>query len=112
MLRSHKAEKGQRFHGSGGPWHPARVEYTQPMAGQLGFFTRVIYNNKIVAVSSIADNNINEKAGFKHFGVVKNDYLILQGSVQGPQKRVLMLTSPLRPTKIQFKKSYEFIELR
>jgi len=34
-LKFHKSEKGLRGPGSGGPWHPARVEYTQPMAGQM-----------------------------------------------------------------------------
>jgi len=43
-LRVHKSEKGQRKVGSIGPWHPARVTFRVPMAGQLGLFSRVIYN--------------------------------------------------------------------
>ena len=31
-LKSHKSEKGQRSLGSGGPWHPSRVDYHQPIA--------------------------------------------------------------------------------
>ena len=111
-LRSHKAEKGQRFHGSGGPWHPSRVEYTQPMAGQLGFFTRVNYNNKIIFSGNINETNINQKGGFMHFGDIKNDYIILQGSISGPQKRALLITAPLRPNKKHVKKNFEFLELR
>ena len=110
-LKTHKEEKGQRGPGSGGPWHPARVDYTQPMAGQMGYFTRVVYNNKIVLVD---DNtkNINPKNGFKKFGKIKGDYLIVQGSIQGPSKRQLLITAPLRASKKQTKKNYEFIELR
>jgi len=111
-LRSHKSEKGRRGPGSGGPWHPARVEYTQPMAGQMGYFTRVVYNNKIVMVDNISEKEINPKNGFKRFGNVKNDYLIVQGSIQGPTKRQLLITAPLRASKKQTKKNYEFIELR
>jgi large subunit ribosomal protein L3 len=111
-LRSHKSEKGVRGPGSGGPWHPARVEYTQPMAGQMGYFTRVVYNNKIVLIGKINEEDINMKGGFKKFGNIKNDYLIVQGSIQGPVKRQLLITTPLRASKKQTKKNYEFIELR
>lgn len=111
-LRSHKSEKGVRGPGSGGPWHPARVEFTQPMAGQMGYFTRVVYNNKIVLNDSIAEQDINPKQGFKKYGKVKTDFVVVFGSIQGPSKRQLLITSALRPTKGQDKKSYEFIELR
>jgi large subunit ribosomal protein L3 len=111
-LRSHKSEKGVRGPGSGGPWHPARVEFTQPMAGQMGFFTRTVYNRKIVLIGNVEENDINLGEGFRHFGKIKGDYLILFGSVQGPKKRQLLITSSLRPTTGQTKKKYEFMELR
>jgi len=111
-LKAHKSEKGQRTLGSGGPWHPARVDYTQPRAGQMGFFTRVVYNNKIVTVGNINEKDINPNEGFRHFGKIKTEYLIVEGSVQGPQKRVLLITVPLRSTPRHDKKNYEFIELR
>ncbi len=111
-LRFHKSEKGRRGPGSGGPWHPARVEYTQPMAGQMGYFSRVIYNNKIILISDIKDKDINPKSGFKKYGKVRGDYLIVFGSIQGPSKRQLLVTAPLRASKKQIKKNYEFLELR
>ncbi|MBR9704471.1 50S ribosomal protein L3 [Candidatus Pacearchaeota archaeon] len=111
-LKSHKSEKGRRNLGSGGPWHPARVDFTQPRPGQMGHFTRVVYNNKIIAVNSINENNINPKSGFKKYGVVKTDYIIVCGSIQGPSKRQLLLTMASRPSKNTIKKTFEFIELR
>lgn len=111
-LKGHKSEKGQRTLGSGGPWHPTRVDYTQPRAGQMGYFTRVIYNNKIIFFGSIDERNINPEQGFKHFGKIKTDYILIYGSIQGPTKRQLLITSALRPTKNQTKKNYEFIDLR
>ncbi len=111
-LRAHKSEKGIRGPGSGGPWHPARVEFTQPMAGQMGYFSRVVYNNRIILIKSNSDKDINPKQGFKKFGEIKTDYIIVRGSVQGPSKRQLLITSALRPTKTQVKKNYEFIELK
>lgn len=111
-LKVRKTEKGIRGPGSGGPWHPARVEYTQPMAGQMGFFTRVVYNNKVIFVGDISENDINKNEGFKKYGKIKNDYLIVCGSVQGPSKRQLIITPSFRPSKDTIKKNYEFLELR
>lgn len=111
-LKAHKSEKGRRTLGSGGPWHPSRVDYTQPRAGQMGFFTRIVYNNKIVSIGSISEKDINPVCGFNGFGKLKTDYLIVQGSVQGAPRRQLLITMPLRPSKKQTKKNYEFIELR
>ena len=111
-LLPHKTEKGIRGPGSGGAWHPARVEFRQPMAGQMGFFTRIVYNSKIIHVGDIQKNpGVNDHI-FHHFGKINTDYVVLAGSVQGPTKRPLLLTAPLRPTKKQIKKNFEFIELR
>ena len=111
-LRSHKSEKGVRGPGSGGPWHPARVEYTQPMAGQMGYFTRVITNSKVLKVSSVDEDDINSGKGFKKYGMIKNDYILVHGSVTGPSKRPLFFTMPARGSKNQSKKNMEVIELR
>jgi large subunit ribosomal protein L3 len=110
-LRAHKSEKGVRKVGSIGPWHPARVMSMVPMAGQTGFFSRVVYNTKIIGLGKIADKDINPKQGFKHYGKIKTSYLILKGSVQGPAKRQVLLTSTIRPTKKQSKKNMEFIKI-
>ncbi len=107
-LKSHKSEKGVRRPGSLGPWHPARVTFRVPMAGQLGMFTRVSYNKKIIDLGKAEDKLKN----IKNFGNVKTNYLIVTGSVQGPAKRQLLITSPLRPTKKQIKKNYELIEVK
>ena len=111
-LKSHKSEKGQRSLGSGGPWHPSRVDYHQPRAGQMGFFTRVVYNSKIITISNIGDKDINPKEWFHNFGRINTDYIILQGSVQGSQKRQVLITHALRPMKKISKRNYEFVELR
>ena len=106
-LKAKKSEKGQRRPGSLGPWHPARVTFRVPQAGQLGMFTRIIYNNKIVDLGKAEDKFNN----LKNYGNVNNDYLIVAGSVQGSAKRQLLITAPLRETKKQSKKNFEFIGL-
>ncbi len=110
-LKAHKSEKGRRRPGSLAPWHPARVTFHTPMAGQLGLFTRVHYNSKIIHIGNIKEKDINPSSGYKHYGKINTSYIILNGSVQGPAKRQVLLTPSFRPTKSQAKKKYEFIEL-
>lgn len=107
-LKVSKSEKGQRRPGSIGPWNPSRVIFRVPMAGQLGMFTRAIYNNKIIDLGKAED----KFKAIKNYGDIKTDYIVIQGSIQGPSKRQLILTQPLRETRRQKKKEYEFIELR
>ncbi len=110
-LKQHKSEKGQRRPGSLAPWHPARVTFHTPMAGQLGFFTRVSYNNKVITSGNIKEKEINPKSGYKSYGKIKTSFLIIKGSVQGPPKRQVLVTPSFRPTLSQLKKKYEFIQL-
>ncbi len=107
-LKQHKSEKGVRRPGSLGPWHPTRVSFRAPQAGQLGMFTRVSYNNSIIGIEKAND----KVKGIKNFGDIKTDYMIVTGSVQGPAKRQLLVTLPLRVTKKKKKKNYELLELR
>ncbi|MBS3077484.1 50S ribosomal protein L3 [Candidatus Pacearchaeota archaeon] len=110
-LRFHKSEKGLRKIGSIGPWHPARVTYQVPMAGQMGYFSRVVYNLNLVNSGKISDKDINPSSGFPHYGKIKTSYVLLRGSVPGPAKRQILLTPSYRPTKMQAKKKYEFLEV-
>jgi large subunit ribosomal protein L3 len=110
-LKQHKTEKGIRRPGSLGPWHPARVTFRVAMAGQLGFFTRIIYNLKIIHLGSFREIPKKLK-NITNFGEIKTDYIIVTGSVQGPSKRQLLITYPLRPSKKQLKKKYEFLEIQ
>jgi ribosomal protein L3 len=105
--RSHKAEKGQKKVGSIGGWHPVGVMFTVPRPGRMGMHTRVNYNHGIIAIKK---DLIGKE--MRNYGTIKGDCLILAGSVQGSDKRQVLLTSPLRPTKSQLKKNFELIELR
>ena len=106
-LKGHKSEKGRRRPGSLGPWHPARVIFRVPMAGQMGMFTRCAFNKKVVGIS----DKENPIEGIDVKTNLKSDYILIEGSVQGPKKRQLILTQPLRATKKQAKKAYELIRV-
>jgi len=107
-LKVKKSEKGQRRPGSLGPWHPARVTFRAPMAGQLGMFTRAVYNNKIIELGKSEGKFKN----IKNYGEIKTDYIIVKGSIQGSAKRPLLITAALRETKKTKKKNYELLEIR
>ncbi len=112
-LKQHKSEKGRRRPGSLAPWHPARTTYMSPNAGQMGLFSRVHYNNQVIMNSDNTKTTmINHKGGWKSYGEVTGEFLIVKGSVQGPVKRGMLLTLALRKTKKQDKKKFEFIDLR
>ncbi|HLF53856.1 MAG TPA: 50S ribosomal protein L3 [Candidatus Nanoarchaeia archaeon] len=111
-LKAHKSEKGVRRPGTLGPWHPAHTSFRVAQAGQLGMFSRVIYNSKVVGSGTIAEKNINPVEGFNHYGNIKSSYILLKGSVQGPQKRQILLTPSFRPTKSMMKKKYELMEFQ
>ena len=110
-LKGHKSEKGVRRPGSLAPWHPARVTFRTPMAGQMGMFTRIQRNLKTLFVGNISENNVNPKAGFSNYGLVSGDYILVQGSVPGPQKRQLVLSTSSRPTKKLAVRKFTFLEV-
>ncbi|MGA2130317.1 MAG: 50S ribosomal protein L3 [Candidatus Pacearchaeota archaeon] len=107
-LKAHKSEKGRRKPGSLGPWHPARVTYKTPLAGQLGMFSRITYNSNIIDEGK-SDGKFKN---IKNYGNIDTNYVLVTGSVQGPAKRQVLITYPLRSTKKQAKKVYNLIEIR
>ncbi|OIO80509.1 50S ribosomal protein L3 [Candidatus Pacearchaeota archaeon CG1_02_32_132] len=108
----HKSEKGRRNPGSISPWNPPRVTFRAPLFGQLGMFTRVHYNLKVVGSGNISEKDVNRKQGFKRYGKINNNYLVLAGSVQGPVKRQILITPALRANKKNIKREYEFLEVK
>ena len=95
-IRQHKAEKTKRGPATLGPWHPHHGNYTVAHAGKMGYHQRMQLNQWIMKISA---EKINPKSGWKHYGVVKNDCLIMKGSVGGPEKRMIVLTAAMRGSK-------------
>ncbi|MFX0073084.1 MAG: 50S ribosomal protein L3 [Candidatus Hermodarchaeota archaeon] len=81
-----------------GPWHPARVLYTVPRPGQLGFHQRTEYHKRIMLIGE-NEEEINPKGGFINYGYVKGDYLLIKGSIPGPKKRLIRIRKTIRPIK-------------
>lgn len=92
-----KAKK-HRAVGSISPWHPATVMWTVARAGQHGYQTRTEYNKRIIIIQNNS-KPFGPKGGFTNYGVVKNDYLIVTGSVPGSSKRPIALRHAIRKAK-------------
>jgi len=102
--KQHKSRKSVREVGSLGPISPQYVMYTVPRAGQRGLHQRTEYDKRIMVINNTKDleYKINPEGGFKHFGNVNGDFVILRGSVPGTYKRLIKLRAQVRnvPTKV------------
>ena len=95
--KQHKSRKSVRELGSLGPISPQYVMYTVPRAGQMGFHQRVEYNKRIMIMDTTEDGQgVSPKGGFKHFGDVRGDYIILKGSIPGTYRRFVKLRAQIR----------------
>lgn len=90
-----KTKDGPRKVGSIGPWTPARLRWNIPRYGQLGYFRRTEYNKRVMQIGTSGDD-ITPKGGFVKYGVVKNRYILVKGSIPGPKKRVVVLRDGMR----------------
>lgn len=112
--KQRKSRKSVRAVGTLGPISPAVVMYTVARQGQRGFHQRTEYNKRILLMSSTdkdGEQSINPTGGFKHFGLVKGDYIVVRGSVPGVPKRLIKLRQPIRnvPKKILEPKLLEVV---
>lgn len=103
-----KTHRGLRKVACIGPWHPMRVNFAVARAGQHGYHHRTEINKKIYRLglkeengkncsteNDLTEKGINPLGGFHHYGIVRNDWLMLKGTVAGTKKRVITLRKSL-----------------
>jgi len=104
-----KTHKGLRKVACIGAWHPSRVKFTVPRAGQDGYHHRTEINKKIYKIgknlkedqfNATTEFDLTKKAitpmgGFPHYGVVAEDYIMVKGGTVGAKKRVVTLRKTL-----------------
>merc|ERR1711885_80673 len=109
-----KTHKGLRKVACIGAWHPSRVAFSVARSGQKGYHHRTEINKKVYRVGAgyhtvdgkliknnaatevdITDKSINPVGGFVHYGLVKNDFVLIKGGVIGPKKRAITLRKSL-----------------
>jgi large subunit ribosomal protein L3 len=87
-LNPMKATQARRHGGSIGPQRQAKVFYTIPRAGQMGFHKRTELNKRIMKYDE-------KELEMQHFGKARQ-YAIVEGSVAGPSKRIIILRKSIR----------------
>jgi large subunit ribosomal protein L3 len=96
-LLSHKNSKRRRQIGNMGDFGTGYVRKTIRQAGQTGYHQRTEYNKRILRISEEEDSQITPAGGFLHYGEVQNHYMIIQGSLPGPAKRLIRFRDASRP---------------
>jgi len=97
-ILQHKGRKTKRGVATLGPWNPHHVMYTIPRAGQMGYHQRTEYNKRILKIG-LDGKEITPKGGFIRYGPLRGPYILLEGSIPGPEKRLIKLRYPARAPK-------------
>jgi large subunit ribosomal protein L3 len=90
----HKTQKKRRKAGNVGPWHPDKLSWKVPLPGQQGFNNRTELNKRILDHGDAEE--VQGNGGFKNYGEVKSNYILVKGSVPGPAERLVRLRTALR----------------
>jgi len=98
MIQNAKAKRsGKGRHvGAIGGWTPRRVRWRVPQLGQTGYQQRTEYNKRIMKIGDNGEE-VTPNGGFLKYGTVKNEYVLLKGSVPGPKKRLVRISHAIRP---------------
>jgi len=91
----HARQGWRRRIGNLGPWNPSRVRSTVPQQGQTGYHQRTELNKRIIAIGEGDDASVD--GGFVDYGEVDGDYVLIKGSLPGPNKRLLRFRPAIRP---------------
>ncbi len=84
--------------GTLGAWHPSHVSWRVPQLGQTGYHQRTEFNKRIMQIGKDG-KTVTPEGGFLNYGIIRNDYIIIKGSVPGPAKRLVRLRPAIRLKK-------------
>jgi large subunit ribosomal protein L3 len=94
-LLPRKNSKHRRMVGTLGPWNPHFVHRNVPQAGQMGYHQRTEYNKRVLKIGDKGEE-ITPNGGFVRYGTVRNEYVVLHGSIPGPAKRLIRFRDAVR----------------
>jgi len=100
-IQTRHAKQKLRHVGTLGPQTPRKVRWTIPMAGQMGFQTRTEINKRILKIGE-EGQTITPKGGFIRYGMVPKNFLLIEGSVPGSKKRLVLLRPAIRANRLKF----------
>ncbi len=92
----HKSTQKIRHIGTHGDMGLAKVMYTVPQPGQMGYNYRTERNKRILRMGGKdAVSSINPTSGFKHYGNARNVFMVIDGSIPGPARRLVRVRESL-----------------
>ena len=94
--RKHARTGKMRHVGNLGPWHPSHISWRVPQLGQMGYHQRTEFNKRLMAIGTDGAE-ITPEGGFPGYGVVRNQYVLIKGSLPGPIKRLVRMRKAVRP---------------
>ncbi len=99
--KQHKSEKGVRRVGSLGGWKSqGHIMWRVAKAGKMGYHVRTEHNKWILKISN-NPNDMVKNGGFHNYGVIKNPFMLIKGSIIGPKKRIVRMNAALQPNKLR-----------
>ncbi len=99
-IQTRKDQQMHRHVGSIGGTTPRHIDWRNPAAGQYGFFNRTETGKRVVAIGDDT-KKINPKEGFLGYGLVPKTFMLIEGSVPGPRKRLVRLRGSVRRSKFE-----------
>jgi large subunit ribosomal protein L3 len=93
--RKHSRGGKKRHIGTLGPWTPHHIRWQVPQMGQLGYQQRTEFNKRILKFGENGDE-ITPAGGFLNYGLVRNSYVLVKGSIPGPVKRLIRIRPGVR----------------
>lgn len=98
-IQDRKVNDARRHVGSIGPWKPHKTMWRVPFSGQMGGHKRTLINKRLLKIGAVTEEDITPRGGFLHYGTLQSSYILIKGSVAGPQKRLVRMRHAIRPPR-------------
>ncbi len=99
-IQTRKDKQMHRHVGSIGPTTPRKMDWRVPAAGQHGFHTRTEFSKRIILIDDDS-KKVTPKGGFLGYGVVPQSFIVVEGSIPGSRKRLVILRKGFRTQKFE-----------
>jgi large subunit ribosomal protein L3 len=64
----------------------------------MGYHQRTEFNKRIMQMGKDG-KTVTPEGGFVNYGIIRNDYVMIKGSIPGPVKRLVRIRPAIRPKK-------------
>jgi len=97
-IQTRKDKQMHRHVGSLGSTVPRKVDWRVPQSGQYGFFARTEVNKRVIMIDDDV-KKITPKGGFLGYGLIPESFMMIEGSLPGPEKRLVRIRKSIGNAK-------------